>query len=203
MSITTKIGDKGQTRLYSGETVNKRSRRICVCGDIDELVSILGVAKYEINTLSKALNSLHLYGENSDSNNRIEDLIFIGEELEYIQKQLFILASDVATTDKSRLKKRIDTLSVNELDTKRIELENRIKLPEDFILPGSSLSCYLDLSRSVCRRVEREIVGLYNEGLLENFNILVWMNRLSDHLYLLARFFENNQYILVKGKNEF
>lgn len=202
MSITTKTGDHGQTRLYSGETVNKRSRRIMCCGDIDELVSALGVVKYNIEIMwAEHVRTIVTYCnvslEDADKN---EYLILLGEikqKIEDIQKDLFIIASEIATIDISKLKQRVNEEFLNKLDFNRINLEKKVELPKGFILPGG-YSSYLDLSRSICRRCEREIVGLYNEALIDNKYILICMNRLSDYLYLLARYLEKNNYTLVK-----
>ena len=170
MSLTTKFGDKGETRLYSGETVNKVSLRIQSVGDIDELVCIIGLA--------------------------VANACMHTESLTWIQRKLFLVGSEVATINSPEL---ITQDLVNELDNKRNELESRTRLPKGFILPGhqGKSSAYLDMARSVCRRAERSVIRAYNEGLVPNKNILIWMNRLSDYLYLMARSSEKN-YTLVK-----
>ena len=178
-SITTRQGDSGETRLYSGESVSKKSRRIWSCGDIDELVSQLGVA----------------YANTSE-----KDIALI-MDIEYIQKTLFTVASEIATLEPklSTLTKRIDSKEMSILDEKRDLLEEAIDLPKGFILPGATIiSAHLDVCRAMSRRCERTITELYNEGFISNKYILMWMNRLSDYLYLLARYSENNNYRMVK-----
>ena len=184
MSITTKFGDTGNTRLYSGETVNKVSRRIAIVGDIDELVCALGLVYAFIEKYSENLFDYYL------------------KEISWIQKKLFVVGSEIATLQPklSNLKNRIDEKEVGYIDEKRLQLEEKIQLPKGFIIPGhqGQLSAYLDLARSITRRCERSIVHAFNEGFTDNKNILIWMNRLSDFLYLLARYAEGNNYTLVK-----
>lgn len=202
MSITTKQGDNGETRLYSGETVNKRSRRIIVCGDIDELVSFLGVAKYNLDhlyydrlhTLTKYCNTNFHEAHKNLLCELYKDIYF---KISEIQTDLFTIASEIATVDTSKLEIRVNEIFINRLENNRKTIEAKVELPKGFILPGND-SCYIDLARSVARRVEREIVGLYNESLISNKDILIWMNRLSDYLYLLARYLDGKNYDLVK-----
>lgn len=164
--VTTKIGDKGTSRLFSSETVSKTDSRLQAYGDIDELVSFLGIVRCHLN--------------NKDLQN----------ELQKIQKALFIIGSELATTDKkySSLPKHIDAAMVEELNQKTEQLNNAIDIPNDFIVPGNTLtSAYLDYARALSRRCERHIVGLYEQKIISNSHLLIWMNRLSDYLYLLAR----------------
>jgi cob(I)alamin adenosyltransferase len=166
MSITTKTGDTGQTRLFSGEKISKNSPQTHAYGDIDELVSLLGVARAHCH----------------------EDIVHNG--LMALQSQLFIVGSELATTPakSAHLPQHITDRLVSEMDTQCQALEGRIVMPSTFVLPGSTvLAAHLDVARSVARRCERNIVSLHDAGLLENPLILVWMNRLSDYLWLLAR----------------
>jgi len=184
-SITTKFGDTGDTRLYSGQTVSKKSKRIWSTGDIDELVSVLGVAY--------ATLSLHCSAG--------DDKNYLLEEITYIQRKLFLVASEIATMEPvlSRLKERIDLSAMDLLDEKRDALESKVTLPTGFILPGANLvSAHLDVARATSRRCERIITDLYNEGIITNRYLLMWMNRLSDYLYLLARYSEQGNYRMVK-----
>lgn len=179
MSITTKFGDKGQTKLFTGQIVSKSNDRIKACGDIDELVSIMGIAKTAC------------------------DSDFVCKEIDYLQRKLFVIASEIASEDTSKLPKKITEKSVNLLTARCKELESKIILPKDFIVPGShSDSIFLDWCRAVARRCERDIVLLKEKALINNIDILIWFNRLSDYLYLLGRSLENNNYKLVKDKIE-
>lgn len=166
----------GETRLYSGEKISKRSKRIEWCGEIDEIVSYLGLAKFSVIT------------------------VYIKKELHWIQCQLFRVASEIATSPRKvhMLNNRIDEKDVKFLNEKRINLEKTFKIPTGFIVPGINLaSAYLDICRSHCRKIERSIVKADNEGFIDNKYLLIWLNRLSDFIYLLARKTEK-KYDLLK-----
>ena len=170
MSITTKAGDTGQTRLFSGEKISKNAPQTHAYGDIDELVSLLGIARAYSDTAASEILAL--------------------------QSQLFIIGSELATTPtkSARLPQRITASLVAEMDAQCQALESRIVMPTTFVLPGGTvLAAHLDVARAVARRCERNIVSLHDAGLLENPLILVWMNRLSDYLWLLAREAEGSQ----------
>jgi cob(I)alamin adenosyltransferase len=179
MSITTKFGDAGSTHICCGEVVLKNSDRVKATGDVDALVTYLGVAKAKIY-------------EWADS-----DYLALKEELAYIQRMLFIVGSEVACNVQNlhKLKKRIDADDMAYLDARRDELESRIQLPKDFILPGSNpISADIDLCRVYCRALERTIVQLSTNQMIQSEFLLKWVNRLSDYLYLLARSTELNNY---------
>ncbi len=167
ISITTRGGDKGESSLYSGERLPKDSPRFMAIGDVDELGAFLGVAK--------------LHAKKPDA--------FAG--IVYIQKTLFILSAEIATTPErlGRLKQRIDQAALAELDSHCIGLEAKVDIPPTFVLPGESLaSAHLDCARAVARRCERRIVKLSTGNLIQNDFLLAWINRLSDFLFLLARY---------------
>jgi len=175
-SITTRTGDKGSTSLFSGELVDKDSPRTSVYGDIDELNSVLGVARA--------------------ASRRME----VGEAILEIQKSLFVAGAELATSDAglSKLKARIDEPMIKELDVQCADLENLIHMPRGFIIPGGTLAGgHIDHARTIARRVERGVVRLFREGHIGNEHILVWINRLSDYLWLLARREEGDS---VQGK---
>ena len=177
-SITTKVGDKGNTRLWSGEEVRKTDPRVVFCGHIDELVTLLGGAYAHINPCYEVRNAL-----------------------KDVQKELFIVASEVATTKPKyyKLKDKITSKHVRELTKAAKSIEDYIELPKGFILPGASVESYqVDLARVKVRSCERGYVKLFDDGIVDNENIIVWLNRLSDYLYLVARYLENNCYNLVK-----
>ncbi len=177
IKITTKMGDKGTSRLFSNEIVAKSDPRLEAYGDIDELVSLLGIVRAHMT--DKKLK----------------------EEILSIQKDLFIVGSELATSEKklSALPSRIDELKANELHQKTQKLNNELDIPNDFIVPGNNpVSAYLDYSRAVSRRCERKIVDLYNLQVISNEKMLVWMNRLSDYLYLLARLTDPKPTLLKK-----
>ena len=165
-SITTKKGDSGTTNRCAGETLPKDSLVVVACGEIDELMSILGVAR----CVSKDTS--------------------IAGRLLWIQQALFVCAAEVATPEdrRAQLKKRVDRGCVQDLEARCREIESATKMPSDFVVPGGSLqSAYIDYGRAVARRCERTIVSLSRSGELDNKSLLAWFNRVSDYLYLIAR----------------
>ncbi len=171
MKIYTKTGDKGQTALYGGTRVSKASARVESYGTIDELNSFIGVAKSEIKD-EKVLN-----------------------QLKKIQFDLFTLGSESATpTDKltlangkSRLALEITDTEIEELESWMDEFEADLAPLQYFILPGGGRSATsLHVCRTVCRRAERSLVFL-NESEEVRPELMKYLNRLSDYLFVLAR----------------
>jgi cob(I)alamin adenosyltransferase len=166
MKIYTKSGDKGETSLFGGGRVSKNNLRIKAYGTVDELNSILGLAA------------------------SFTDDKKLAEEIKNLQNQLFILGSDLATPlDKNKVKiQRVSDMEITFLES-RIDFYDE-KLPElrNFILPGGSNSAsYLHFARTVCRRAEREIVALAEKEEI-GIDVVKYINRLSDLLFMLARF---------------
>lgn len=171
-SITTGQGDQGTTRLFSGEEVPKDHARTEAYGDADELCSILGVARA--------------------SSTRAD----IREAIVEIQRDLFVVNTELATgrAGVTRLAQRVDTDFLAAMERQRSEWEKRINMPPGFVIPGGTPAAgFLDLARTVARRCERRVVGLLRSGELDNEHLLVWMNRLSDYLWILARAEEGDQ----------
>ena len=178
-TVATGGGDKGMTRLFSGEQVPKNSARTDAFGDLDELVSILGVAR---------ASSRHKN---------------VQEALLDIQKNLFVVGSELATTaDKAkRLLVRVDVEMVRDLDRKYKELQARIKRLEGFIIPGGNhAAAHIDVSRAIARRCERKVAGLVLSRAVRNQLMLVWMNRLSNYLWLLARLEEGTSTVVRRSQ---
>lgn len=173
MSIVTKTGDGGMTSLYCGTRVKKDDIRIEVCGALDEASSYLGLAK----SLAK----------NAKTKNIIS----------CIQRTLITLCSEVAVTGRmaGRLKKKTGRDSVCILEEEIYCLENEcgVKM-RTFCLQGeNAVSGALDIARAVTRRAERRCVTMSKKNMLKNRNIITYLNRLSDLLYLLARFNEKKR----------
>jgi len=170
-SITTRIGDRGTTQLFSGETVSKNCARTNAYGDVDELVSVLGVAR------------------------SLTDKPDVRETLIALQRKLFVVGAELATTPVALelLGQRVSEPMLAELDAARDELESRLPPPTGFILPGGTPAvAHIDLVRAIARRCERKAVGLREAGEIENPLLIVWLNRLSDYLWLLARWEEGD-----------
>ena len=166
--IYTRTGDGGQTRLASGATVSKSDRRVEAYGAVDELNSVLGVAR------------LH-----AGQNDRIDAM------LGRIQNELFDLGADLATPLDPP--PAWEALRIVESQVARLEQEidwmnESLKALDSFILPGGApLSAHLHVARTVCRRAEREAVRLIENGEAVNVEAVKYLNRLSDHLFVAAR----------------
>ena len=175
IKIYTGTGDYGKTSLFSGERVRKSDERVEAYGDVDELNSFLGV-----------LGAL-LPKEASESQT----------EVERIQSSLFQLGALLATTPDSPSFSSLDVIGEEEikfLENAIDRMENELSELRGFILPGghASAAC-AHVARAVCRRAERHMVRLFSEGSSENptqklQGALVYVNRLSDYLFVLARY---------------
>lgn len=164
--LYTRTGDKGKTSLVGGERVSKAHQRIECYGSTDELNSFIGLL-------------IDAVTEQDDKN-----------FLRFIQHKMFSVGSYLAT-DPEKTELRIESQISNET-IQRIEQEiDRLDagLPElkDFILPGGGRSASLaHVCRTVCRRAERQIYRLTEIAEVED-NVLVFINRLSDYFFILAR----------------
>ncbi len=170
MSIVTKHGDKGETGLLYGGRVPKNHPRVETYGTVDEAVSALGLAR--------ALSA----------SSRVKEVLLA------VQKELFILGAELATDTKEYDKfdshfSRITAEQVEQLERSVQEIEAEISMPPTFIVPGATAaSAALDLGRTIVRRAERRAVDLQRTGMLENPEIIRYLNRLSDLVYTLARY---------------
>jgi cob(I)alamin adenosyltransferase len=166
--IYTRTGDKGATRLATGEPVSKASLRVAAYGDVDETNACIGLAR------------LHTTGD-------------LDQLLARIQNDLFDLGADLATPDSKDLK--WEPLRIVESQVERLEQEidrlNADLAPlESFILPaGTPAAAHLHLARTVCRRAERGVVELLNDDASAvSPAALKYLNRLSDLLFVAARY---------------
>lgn len=165
-SISTRTGDGGTTRLFSGEEVPKHAARIEALGAVDEAVSALGLAR-----------AFALHPSTRDA-------------VREVQTRMFVVGAELATEPAAlgRLPRRVDEAMLRDLDRRRDELEARVDHPGGFIVPGATAGgAHLDHARSIVRRLERQVARLLSDGTLHNRTVLVWLNRLSDYLWLLAR----------------
>jgi cob(I)alamin adenosyltransferase len=174
MSITTRQGDDGHTRLFSGETVPKSHPRPSAYGDLDEAVSALGLAR------------------------SLTQVPRVAAELLAIQKTLFLVGAELATAPEGlhRLPERLGPVHLETLDRLGAELEATVQLPPQFVVPGGAPgSAALDLARSIVRRLERSVVALGETApaVVDNPVLIPFLNRLSDTLFLLARYEEQQQ----------
>jgi cob(I)alamin adenosyltransferase len=168
MRIYTKRGDDGTTgRLYGGR-VSKADPATEAYGTVDEAVADLGVAR--------------AHGDTE-----------LAEELLRIQRDLFVVGADLAANPSAREKldpevSLVTTGMVDRLEVLIDEVVERHPLPEVFIVPGANpVSAALDVARSTVRRAERRTVELRDGGAEVNEEVLRYLNRLSDLLFVLAR----------------
>lgn len=161
MTIVTKKGDRGETSLASGERVSKASLRVETYGVLDELVSFLGLARSLVTEER------------------------IAAHIKTLQNDLSILGSELAQVK--------EDVKIKEENLKNIEeiidqYEPRLKLG-GFVIPGDTTpSAAIDVARSTCRRLERRMVELKETGEFDNPAALKYVNRLSDLLYIFARY---------------
>ncbi|MDP6533361.1 MAG: cob(I)yrinic acid a,c-diamide adenosyltransferase [Candidatus Marinimicrobia bacterium] len=158
--VTTKTGDQGITGLADGSRVSKADPRICAIGDVDELNSFIGSAK-------SAASKDSWKNELSEIQN---DLLNLGGELSMPESGVSLLSQE-----------RVDALE------HRTEAMNET-LPQlkEFILPeGSNFTTRIHMARAVCRRAERAVINAV--GTEESSLCMMYLNRLSDFLFVLAR----------------
>jgi cob(I)alamin adenosyltransferase len=175
MSIATKTGDDGSTGLIYGRRVPKNHPRVEACGTLDELNSALGLAR--------ATAAEKFVGEN---------LFWIQKSLVDVMGEVGVLPEDLPRYAKDgyklvtpELTARLDAL-VNEIEAQNISFKG-------WATPGATHhAAALDLARSICRRAERRVFDLQAAGELGNSEILIFLNRLSDLLWLFARRVETN-----------
>lgn len=161
--IYTKSGDKGKTSLGNGERVHKCSLRITAIGEVDEANTLLGV--------------LRLYTEGD-----------LDSLLAHIQNDMFDLGADLCMPDKDPEKLSITIDHVSYLEKQLDDYNKHLAPLTSFVLPGGSeSSAYFHLARSVVRRAERAVTQLSIDEPVNPF-ALQFLNRLSDLLFVLARY---------------
>ncbi|MEX2179181.1 MAG: cob(I)yrinic acid a,c-diamide adenosyltransferase [Gemmatimonadaceae bacterium] len=168
MKIYTRTGDQGDTGLFGGGRVPKTHPRVEAYGDVDELNAAIGLAR------------------------SIELMPRIDEVLVPLQRDLFAIGALLATPDRDKMKGQLEKASVDE---RRItELEHAIDEGDreleplrSFIIPGGTpKAAALHVARTVCRRAERRVIALMPHEEIPRI-VVVYLNRLSDLLFTLAR----------------
>lgn len=168
MKIYTKTGDAGETGLFGGGRVAKDHPRVEAYGDVDELNAVIGVAR------------------------SAEPLPRIDEVLVPIQRDLFSIGAMLATPNLEKMreqleKARVDETRIAELERAIDACETELEALRSFILPGGTAkAAALHVARTVCRRAERRVVRLQHEVEIPDV-VIVYLNRLSDLLFMLAR----------------
>lgn len=169
-SIVTKSGDAGTTSLMFGRRVPKDHPRVEACGAVDELSAALGLARAWTRDAAMA------------------------DRLQRIQQQLIPLMGELATETEDLEKylragyRMVTEEMTRELERMIAEVEGSLPPPSGWLLPGvEQVSATLHLARTVCRRAERRVAVLARENQLPNPEPTVYLNRLGDLLWLLAR----------------
>jgi cob(I)alamin adenosyltransferase len=171
--VYTRTGDKGTTALVGGKRVPKDSPRIVAYGTVDELNSIVGLAR--------VFNAERLA---EDDKHRWLDGV-----LRRLQNQLFDLGSELATPDDAAYEgmHRVGDGEVKELEELMDRCQKELPPLRSFVLPGGGrVGGFLHLARTVCRRAEREILALSRAEPLGD-GPLRYVNRLSDAFFVLSR----------------
>lgn len=169
MKTYTRSGDEGETSLFGGQRVSKADIRVSAIGTVDELNATIGLAE-------------SLVGEPE-----------ISEQLRQLQSRLFDLGADLATPQAGTLEHtqahvpRVHDAWVIELEEAIDAAEGGLDPLSSFILPGGTPgAAALHMARTVCRRAERQVVALSQQEEI-NPAVLIFLNRLSDLLFVLAR----------------
>jgi cob(I)alamin adenosyltransferase len=175
IKIYTKKGDQGETCLVSGEKILKSHVRLESYGTLDELNSTIGVA----------LSHMRESPQKAELEKFLADISF------QIQNDLFNIGSQLACANVEMQKKlpNISADDITKLEQKIDELTAELPPLRKFILPGGSISssCF-HVSRTVCRRAERLCIKLRDENAIMDPLIIPYINRLSDLLFVMARF---------------
>ena len=180
MSIATTTGDKGKTALIGGERVSKAKERVEAYGTIDELGAALGFARSicedaEINELTKS-----------------------------IQRELFMVAGSVANPNfENAPKPYVVPEMIERLTAEVHRIEKLEGILSDWSLPGEVASAAaFDVARTVCRRAERCVVRLQENGEAVDAQVITYLNRLSDLLWLCGRSLEMKAGVVSRLRND-
>ncbi len=179
--VATGRGDDGTTGLlYGGPRIAKDDPRTEAYGTVDEAVAALGLARAELGTKRQ-------YGVLNPA------LASLAEVILRIQRELFVVGAEMATTPEAwdRLedgRTRVSAAMVAEMTILLEDLERRIEMPREFVIPGETrTSAALELARTIVRRAERRAVTLGRDGSIAGDHLLPYLNRLADVVWVLAR----------------
>ena len=168
MKIYTKTGDAGDTGLFGGGRVPKDHPRVQASGSVDELNASLGMAR------------------------AVEPMPRIDELLVAVQRDLFSLGALLATPDPDKVREYLEKASIGDSRIEALEAaiddgEAELEPLRAFIIPGGTVkAATLHLARTICRRAERDVLAMSRSEALPPI-VIVYLNRLSDLLFVLAR----------------
>jgi cob(I)alamin adenosyltransferase len=167
--VTTGTGDSGYTSLLGDQRVPKYHPLPEAFGAVDEATSALGMAR------------------------AASDDATVREAILHMQQELYVLMAELATPPEhqSAVGMRVTAEEVAWLDGLEDRLKQEVEIPNKFIIPGDSVvGAALDLGRTIVRRAERQVARLTHEKTIENPEVLRYLNRLSDAVFILARYVE-------------
>ena len=167
--VTTGTGDTGYTGLLGEQRVPKYDPRPDTFGTVDEATSALGLAR----AVAK--------------DQHVKDIIY------RIQQELYLLMGELATPPEhyEKMGLRMTIEHVKHLEQVEEQLKQEVEIPNKFIIPGDTLDgAALDLARTIIRRAERKAARLLHEGVIQNNEVVRYLNRLSDLVFILARYIE-------------
>lgn len=166
MNIYTKTGDKGTTSLVGGNRVSKNHPRVEAYGNVDELISYIGLLKAQTE------------GED------------FGVDFRRIQSTLMLVAAHLASDKHTSAIKDLEENEILFLESEIDKMQAQLPVQKAFILPGGTKASSLcHVSRTVCRRAERSTIAIIDDELIAID--IKYLNRLSDYLFVLARFISN------------
>jgi len=171
--VYTRTGDSGMTSLVGGQSVSKSDSRICAYGKIDELNSYIGACKQDL----------------LDSKIKGEDVRKLIKILYRIQNELFNIGNMLATLDKDIKENmpKVEDSHIKMLEENIDYFNSNLPILKSFVLPGgSSINIWFHIARTICRNCERKVVGLSNKEKID-INIIKYLNRLSDALFVFSR----------------
>jgi cob(I)alamin adenosyltransferase len=168
MKIYTKTGDQGDTGLFGGGRVPKNHPRVEAYGDVDELNAAIGMAR------------------------AVEPMARIDEVLVPVQRDLFAIGALLATPDREKMRQHLDKARIDDeriagLERALDDGDRELEPLRAFIVPGGTQkAAVLHVARTVCRRAERHVVQLQEDTEIPQL-VVIYLNRLSDLLFTLAR----------------
>jgi cob(I)alamin adenosyltransferase len=179
--VTTGRGDDGTTGLlYGGERISKDDPRTEAYGAVDETVAALGLARA-------------ILVERAAAETLPERLTTLADMILRLQRELFVVGAELATNPDARDRgedgrTRVSAKMVTGLDELLVAIEGAIEMPREFVIPGETrVSAALELARTIARRAERRAVALVGTDDPPSADLLAYLNRFADLLWVLAR----------------
>lgn len=177
-NIYTRTGDRGKTSLFDNVRIGKDDARVEAYGTVDELGSYLGLAKN--------------YFKDGD----------IGGEILQIQNKLFVVAAILATEDQAKIPHKILQEDIDGLEALVDKYMGQLEDPKGFIVAGSNERAgHLHVARTICRRAERRAIALSRIASIDPL-VIKYINRLSDAIYAMARYSEDQELAVDYNKNK-